>query len=81
MNLHFLNTTSMCPPPEKGVPKSMRSIKRSLSMWEQVDEMNMMVGSSGTWWMGFVDNWKWWSLHFVWKDLVKKWESYEDLKF
>ena len=71
----------MCPPPEKGVPKSMRSIKRSLSMWEQVDEMNMMVGSSGTWWMGFVDNWKWWSLHFVWKDLVKKWESYEDLKF
>ena len=32
------------------------------------------------WSVGFVENWKWWSLHFVLKNLVKKQESYEDLK-
>jgi len=32
----------------KGAPKSMKSSKCEPSMWECVDEMNMMVGSSRT---------------------------------
>ena len=50
--LAFLNTTSMCPPPEKaktkGALKSVKCTKREPSMWENVKEMSTMVGSFGT---------------------------------
>ena len=32
----------------KGAPKCVKSTKCKLSMWECVDEMNMMIGSSRT---------------------------------
>lgn len=32
----------------KGALKFLKSTKHALSMWEQVDEMKMMIGSSGT---------------------------------
>ena len=42
----------MCPPQEKvkkkGASKFVISIKREPSMWEHVDEMNTMIGSSRT---------------------------------
>ena len=50
--LVFPDTTSMCPLAmkikSKGAPKSVKSTKCEPSMWEHVDEMNTMVGSSVT---------------------------------
>ena len=48
----FSNAISMCPPlmkiKTKDAPKSVKSVKCETSMWEQINEMNMMVGSSRT---------------------------------
>ena len=41
----FSDSTWMCPPPTKCVPKSVKSTKSEPSMWERADKMNTMVGS------------------------------------